>query len=255
MCLIVFDWQPDSDRPLRLAANRDEFHARPSAALHRWQDAPLLGGRDLEGGGTWLAATRGGRFAALTNVRDAHMATPADAPSRGELVTAALQAAEPQRWLQDLASAGAQRYAGFNLLLREGDRLWVLHHGRDATTLDEVAPGLHGLSNAALNTPWPKLVRAREALRQALDGDDWQASIWQAMHDTRPVADAELPDTGVGLATERRLSAIFIVGETYGTRATTLVSAAANGVIEITERRYAGMGVPEGECVSESVSA
>ncbi|WP_106418346.1 NRDE family protein [Salinicola tamaricis] len=254
MCLIVFDWQPDSEQPLRLAANRDEFHARPSAALHRWQDAPLLGGRDLEGGGTWLAAAPGGRFAALTNVRDAHMATPADAPSRGALVTAALQAGEPQRWLQDLASAGAQRYAGFNLLLREGDRLWVLHHGRDATTLDEVAPGLHGLSNAALNTPWPKLVRAREALRQALADGDWQNSMWQAMHDTRPTADAKLPDTGVGLATEQRLSPIFILGETYGTRATTLVSAAA-GVITLTEQRYAGMGVPAGECVSESVSA
>ncbi|WP_353981479.1 NRDE family protein [Salinicola endophyticus] len=255
MCLIVFDWQPDSDRPLRLAANRDEFHARPSAALHHWQDAPLLGGRDLEGGGTWLAATPGGRFAALTNVRDAHLATPARAPSRGELVTAALQAAEPQRWLQNLATAGAQRYAGFNLLLRVHDRLWVLHHGRDETTLSEVTPGLHGLSNAALNTPWPKLVRARKALRQALADGDWQTSMWQAMHDTRPAADAELPDTGVGLATERRLSPIFIVGETYGTRATTLVNATANGVIEIAERRYAGMGVPEGERVSESVSA
>ncbi|WP_110678289.1 NRDE family protein [Salinicola sp. RZ23] len=255
MCLIVFDWQPDSDQPLRLAANRDEFHARPSAALHHWQDAPLLGGRDLEGGGTWLAAAPGGRFAALTNVRDGHMATPENAPSRGHLVTAALQATEPQRWLQALASAGTRRYAGFNLLLCQGERLWVLHHGRDATTLDEVAPGLHGLSNAALNTPWPKLVRARKALRQALDGSDWQASMWQAMNDDRPATDTELPDTGVGLATERRLSPIFIVGETYGTRATTLVSAAAHGAITISERSYAAMGVPLGERVNESTSA
>ncbi len=117
MCLITFRWSPDSHTPLRLAGNRDEFHARPTAPLSAWSDKALLGGRDLEAGGTWLAANRYGIVAALTNVRDTTLPTPPNAPSRGELVAGVLTSDNPAAWLDTMASHQAERYAGFNLLV------------------------------------------------------------------------------------------------------------------------------------------
>jgi len=252
MCLISFAWQPGTSTPLRLIGNRDEFYARPTAPLAEWQDNPMLvGGRDLEAGGSWLAAKRGGVVAALTNVRDLQLNMPPGAPSRGELVANALQCDDIEGWLSALNEGEALRYAGFNLLVATPQRLWHLHRGRDRLTLSEVAPGIHGLSNADLNSPWPKLLHVRNALEQDLlpagASKTWPGAVQRAMQNPREAADQELPNTGVGLELERQLSAAFIVGERYGTRATSWLTLDSHGRIEITEQRFGPLGHFEGE--------
>lgn len=254
MCLITFAWNPASALPLRLAANRDEFHARPTQPLAFW-DSPsgILGGRDLEAGGTWLAAYQG-RVAALTNVRDTRLVTPPQAPSRGEIVANALQSSDVEAWLNHLAKTQAERYAGFNLLLATPKRLWHLHRGYDGTHLAEVTPGVHGLSNATLNTPWPKLTAARHALA-ASDTNNWQQTTQQALHNPLAAPDERLPNTGVGLSLERQLSPAFILGERYGTRATTWLTLNAQGDVEVTEQRFGPLGRFAGETtLTSSVS-
>ncbi|MGM8931605.1 NRDE family protein [Salinicola halophyticus] len=260
MCLIVFDWQPGAEVSLRLAANRDEFHQRPTRALHRWSDADLIGGRDLLAGGTWLAATAS-RVAALTNVRENQanvreslIKTPPGAPSRGELVRQALTVDDPARWLENLAAQGARQYAGFNLLVMAGGRLWALHHSRRETVCRRLDPGLHGLSNASLDTPWPKLLRARNAMLQALSTQDWRAEMWRSLRDTRPAPDSELPDTALDRDRERFLSPLFIEGEEYGTRATTLVTV-SDGSTALEEQQFGPGGVPNGNIVRLTANA
>lgn len=245
MCLIAFDYRPGSACPLRLVANRDEFHARPAAPLAAWDDAPdIIGGRDLVAGGTWLAVHRRGRFAAVTNVRDPRLVVPEDAPSRGALVREALECDTLNRWLSHLAEGEARRYGGFNLLAGNGEHLWHLHRGIDAIQLHRVPPGRHGLSNASLDTPWPKLVAACHALRPDAR---WPDDALATLADPRQAEDAHLPDTGVGLDLERRLSAAFILGQEYGTRATTWLTWHAEGRVEIGERRFGPEGVELGE--------
>lgn len=250
MCLIVFDWRPASATPLRLAGNRDERHDRPTAALTTWRDGgDILGGRDLEAGGSWLAAHAGGRVAAITNVRAPGFNAKASGPSRGHLVHQALVEADLGAWLERLTRTAAHGYAGFNLLVCDGQTLWHLHHGPQGTRLRQVEPGLHGLSNASLDTPWPKLTRARQRLAgllEAPDGD-FLNDAWALLSDTRQADDAQLPDTGVGLALERQLSAAFILGRDYGTRASTLLEWRARGEIVIAERSFAAGGVAAGE--------
>ncbi|WP_017430861.1 NRDE family protein [Vreelandella jeotgali] len=242
MCLLALDWQPGTPVPLRLIGNRDEFHARPAAPLHRWATASapqitLLGGRDEQAGGTWLAANAFGTVAALTNVRDPGEETPANAPSRGELVCRALTCRHLPRWLDELANS-AHQYAGFNLLVATPERLWHLHHRRGAATLNTVAPGIHGLSNADLDTPWPKVEALRHAARQWPAHGDFPGPALAAIQDDRQAADSALPDTGVGLSLERTLSSAFIRGDTYGTRATTWLSVTAAGRVAMTEQRF-----------------
>ncbi|MBZ5486421.1 NRDE family protein [Halomonas aquamarina] len=247
MCLLAFAWQPDTAMPLRLAGNRDERHDRPTQALHYWKDNPsVLGGRDLEAGGSWLAAARGGRVAALTNVRDPTILTPANAPSRGELVAKALDCDDIDDWLGELAEHRAQRYAGFNLLVATPRRIWHLHRGNEHVALTNPSPGVHGLSNANLNTPWPKLKAVREALATSTL-NSWRQATGQVLNDHYQAPDSQLPDTGVGLILERQLSAAFILGETYGTRATTWLTLDRQGQATITEKRFGPWGRFEGE--------
>ena len=250
MCLIAFDHRPGSTCPLRLVANRDEFHARPAAPLAAWRDAPdIIGGRDLEAGGTWLAVHRRGRFAAVTNVRDPRLKVPPGAPSRGALVREALECDDPPRWLDRLASGDGHHYAGFNLLVGDGERLWHLHRGLAGLSLKRVPPGLHGLSNASLDTPWPKLIAARQGLATSVRHGGWPGDALAALSDPHPADDDRLPETGVGLDLERRLSSPFIVGQEYGTRAMSWLAWHADGRIEIGERRFGPNGVALGESV------
>lgn len=247
MCLITFAWQPGSPVPLRLMGNRDEFHARPTASLDYWQDdSDIAGGRDLEAGGSWLAVKRGGIVAALTNVRDPQLTLPPGTPSRGHLVADALQCGDIEAWLTALSQGEALRYAGFNLLVATPNRLWHLHRGRDHLVLKEVAPGVHGLSNADLNSPWPKLIQVRNALEQSFLLE-WPNSVKEAMQNPQEAANEELPDTGVGFELERQLSAAFIVGEHYGTRATSWLTLDHAGNIEITEQSFGPLGRFESE--------
>ncbi|TBU96126.1 NRDE family protein [Phytopseudomonas dryadis] len=243
MCLIVLAWRPGHALPLLVAANRDEFYARPSAGLGEWADSPgLVAGRDLQAGGTWLGSSPGGRFAALTNIRDPGAVQ--GSRSRGELPLRFLRDDQPpERFLNGLR-AEADDYSGFNLLVGDRQQLWHFNsHNGQARALPA---GIHGVSNADLDTPWPKLQRAKAALAQALDGAD-EERLFALLGDREKPEDHALPDTGVGLATERLLSSVFIASPNYGTRASTLVQLHADGSRRLRERRFGVDGVPLGE--------
>jgi uncharacterized protein with NRDE domain len=234
LCLIVVAWRARADLPLVVAANRDEWRDRPAEAAHWWGDHPgLLAGRDLKAGGTWMGITRAGRFAAVTNFRD-----PSDkrstARSRGGLVTEFLLGHEPpQPFLASLA-AHVHDYNGFNLILGDGEGLYYYASREGAARAIE--PGVHGLSNHLLDEPWPKVIRARAAMRHALADRDPALRLFDVLSDTEGAPDEELPDTGVGIELERRLAAPLITGVTYGTRASTVLKVAADGAVHLEER-------------------
>lgn len=244
MCLIVFDWQPDGDGALlTLAANRDEFLSRETQPMQWWSDAPdVLAGRDLTGGGTWLGVTRDGRFAALTNYRAPSEVRP-NAPTRGALVSDFLTrpAMPPLDYLAKVAGDG-HRYNGFNLLAGDfarGELGWYGNRANAAPALLEA--GIHGLSNSLLNTPWPKLVAQRDALRDLLHLGEAVSldRLVETMRDPRIANDALLPETGLSIERERVLSAAFIDTPDYGTRSTTALRVfKADGMltVEIKER-------------------
>lgn len=244
MCLIAFALHADPACPLLIAANRDEFLDRPTAALHRWTLADgtsIVAGRDLRDGGTWLGLSPQGRVAMLTNVRQTQ-AGPGPR-SRGELVT---------RWLQgdvdeDRLAAGIDpsAYGGFNLVVGDFHRArwsWLGNRDPDAPHAQRppslhrraLGAGVYGLSNASLDTPWPKTLRLKQALDDALvrlherDGiTDWLQPLAQALTDSAPARARELPHTGVPDDMERALSSPFVqmADRGYGTRSSLVVSA------------------------------
>ncbi|MCY1416467.1 Transport and Golgi organization 2 [compost metagenome] len=243
MCLIVFAWRPGHAVPLVVAANRDEFYARPTLPLAAWEEAEdVYAGRDLEAGGTWLGIAPGGRFAALTNIRDPGQ--PLGRRSRGELVAGFLRGSEsPLEYLHHVQRRAGE-YSGFNLLVGDARRLCYLNPRLGLPR--ELEPGVHGLSNAALDTPWPKLERARAALSETLSAPDAN-SLLTLLADTHKPEDERLPETGVGLATERLLSSVFIASQNYGTRASTALIVHADGRREIVERSFGPCGAHLGE--------
>jgi uncharacterized protein with NRDE domain len=244
MCVLALAWQAHPRWRLLLIGNRDEFHDRPTAASAPWADAPLLGGRDLRAGGSWLATDGRGRLAVLTNVRDPQARQ--DGPSRGALVAAYLQAgASADKHAAALASQ-AHQYPPFNLLLADaGDCRYLGNHPPQRQAL---ASGIHALSNARLNSRWPKSEHLRLALQQWLQqGQDSLDTLWQALADERQPDDAQLPDTGVGMPRERSLAPVFIRGPDYGTRASTIVAIDQAGAGFLCERRFAADGVPAGQ--------
>jgi len=236
MCLILFSFDPGTDRPLTVLANRDEFHERPTAQADFWSDKPaVLAGRDLLAGGTWLGVTTRGRFAAVTNYRDLASINP-DARSRGELTTDFLSGDDPaNEYLSRVETKGGD-YNGFNLLVFDSENL-AYYSNMSGGPPQELNTGIFGLSNHLLNTPWPKVVSGKEALRLELEsgsGDD--NSLLNVLADTSIAADGDLPDTGVGLEKERILSARCISSPGYGTRSSTLVSFSGRGTIKFKER-------------------
>lgn len=242
MCLIVFAWQPESPTVLRLAANRDEFYARPSAALSQWPDAPgVFAGRDLQAGGTWLGVTAQGRFAALTNIRDPGQ--KAGTRSRGALTADYLLGQESAPVYLDRIMRDAEEHAGFNLLVGDRHQLW--HFNSQEGRPRQLQSGIYGMSNASLDTPWPKLLRARSALSDRVERED--EALLELLSDSHLPADHLLPDTGVGLATERLLSSIFITTAAYGTRASTVLNLGRDGRWNITERSFGPQGALLGE--------
>lgn len=252
MCLITFAWQAHPALAFVALANRDEFFDRPTAPAHWWDDATdddarVYGGRDLKAMGSWLLLARSGRFAALTNYRDPHQNVSADARSRGQLVLDAARATQPVVPTLARLRASATGGADFNLLSHDGTTLAVLEQRSGALhTLD---PGVYGLSNALLDTPWPKLVRTRNALAGLLDpiaNDDTKAAL-TLMRDDRIADDAQLPDTGVNRDWERWLSASFVRAPGYGTRCTTLVVQWHDGRCAHHEWRWDRNGAPAGE--------
>ena len=243
MCLIVFAWRPGHPQPLVVAANRDEFYARPSLPLAQWLEAPhVYAGRDQEAGGTWLGIGANGRFAALTNIRDPHQ--PPSRTSRGELVAGYLLGNQPiNDYLNDVVGRSLE-YAGFNLLIGNASELW--HFNARESEAVMLAPGVYGLSNAGLDTPWPKLLKARAALEEVL-GDPQPQALLALLADSQTAPFAELPDTGVGLATETLLSSVFIASQSYGTRASTALIVQADGSRQMVERSFGPYGGHLGE--------
>lgn len=243
MCLIVFAWRPSHAQTLVLAANRDEFYARPTQSLAQWKDAPqVYAGRDLEAGGTWLGVHNDGRFAALTNIRNPGQ--PLGRRSRGELVAQFLTGSMPiDEYLLEVAGRAGE-YGGFNLLVGNRERLHFLSATDPVPR--QLSEGIYGVSNAGLDTPWPKLVKAKAALRAQLH-DPQPEKLFGFLADpaTAPVAD--LPETGVGLATETLLSSVFIASPTYGTRASTVVVMNADGSRRLVEHSFGPYGGRLGE--------
>ncbi|WP_296266652.1 NRDE family protein [Pseudomonas sp. UBA6562] len=247
MCLIVFAWRPGHALPLIVAANRDEFYARPTQPLAAWRDAPgVYAGRDLQAGGSWLGVGPGGRFAALTNIRDPDQ--PPGLRSRGELVAGFLRGHDPVPNALARSAEQHREYAGFNLLLGDGQHLGYLNAQQAQPQLLE--PGVYGLSNARLDTPWPKLTKARERLRAQLHAPD-PAQLLALLADARVASDGELPETGVGLDTERLLSSVFIASAHYGTRASTVLIVDAQGNRRMVERSFGPCGGHLGDVVLE----
>lgn len=244
MCLILFAYEHHPTHRLVLAANRDEFYGRPAEAMAYWPDAPqVLAGRDVQAGGTWFGVTRAGRVAAVTNVREPGRHR-ADAASRGALVADYLTGdAAPEAYLRDVM-ARADRYNGFNLIVGDAAALWYASNRGAAPRA--LAPGLYGLSNHLLDTPWPKVRRGKAALAEALSSASLEPEpLFDVLADDTCAADADLPDTGVPLAWERRLSAPFIRTEDYGTRASTVLLMARGGHVRVVERTFAA-GSPAG---------
>lgn len=236
MCLLAIAHNVHPDYRLIIAANRDEFYARRSAPAAFWEEHPqVLAGRDLEQGGTWLGVTRSGRLAALTNIRNPR-AYKSNAPSRGaltrEFLASELSAAE---FVQRLRSSGAA-YNGFNLVLWDGERL--AHVNSQSGYYQEIHPGIHALSNLDLNTPWPKVEHAKQSMTQVLRAESLREPVFALLADRSTAADQELPDTGVGIEMERRLSPIFIHAPNYGTRCSTLVMIGHDGRIRFEERSF-----------------
>lgn len=241
MCLIAFTLGQNPHYPLVVAANRDEFFRRPTAAMDWWtteHGSEILAGRDLQSGGTWLAIARDGTISAVTNVREG--SPEAGRNSRGELPLRALEAPIPTL-ATDLSSTTGQ-YAGFNLVHLSDTSGWY-YSNRDAHPGRHIHRGAYGLSNHLLQTPWPKLLRLRQAVSDTVatatrDSEMLHRELIALLQDTTPAPDNLLPETGVGLDTERFLSSPFIVGDAYGTRATTIVSVSRDGEIRVSEQSW-----------------
>jgi len=247
MCLLIFAHRVTPGYPLVVAANRDEFHARPTAPSVFWRDHPdILAGRDLEKGGTWMGVTRTGRFAAVTNYRDP-AGTVAAPRSRGELPLQFLAgAARAEAYLETL-TARAGDYAGFNLLVGDRDELWYFSNSA-ATGPRRLAPGIYGLSNASLDTPWPKVALGKARLRALLDTGGVTHPSLAAVVADRDVADPEsLGELGLNGAMDPLLSAQFIVTETYGTRSSTTLWTDDGDRVHWREQCFDNRGVPASE--------
>jgi uncharacterized protein with NRDE domain len=251
MCLLVAAYEFHPAYPLVLVGHRDEFHARPTAPLGWWPDAPdLLGGRDLEAGGTWLGLHRQGRLAVLTNFRGEDSQRQG-APSRGLLVPAFIGGDESADDFARRLAGTATDYSGFNLLAFDGATL-AYTANRPEPVSRRLPAGLYALSNHLLDTPWPKVVRTRERVRHALEaGCTSPGALFAAVRDREPARDADLPSTGLALDMERLVSAPFIVNPIYGTRCTTVVMVDHEGMVRVEERRYS----PDGETAGRTAIA
>ena len=239
MCLIIFAYKVHPSYNLILAANRDEYYERPSAPAEFWEDAPqVLAGRDLKEGGTWMGIDRAGRFAAITNYRDPP-SWKNDAPSRGGLVSSYLCGNQSADDYLEKISRQAQLYNGYNLIAGDRYELFAYSNRGDKQKLN---PGIYGLSNHLLNTPWPKVSRGKKLLKTTLNkkGATLEDALFAVLADRKIPADDKLPDTGISLEWERVLSSMFIASTIYGTRSSTILLIGKNGRVKFVEKVYDG---------------
>jgi uncharacterized protein with NRDE domain len=242
MCLILFAFEAHPHYRLILAANRDEFYRRPTDPLHFWQDEPaILAGRDLEAGGTWLGITRAGRWAAVTNYRDPRRII-FDPLSRGDLVRNYLSGQEsPEHYLRRLQDRAAH-YNGFSLLVGDGSTLF--YYCSQGNGIQRLTPGLYGMSNRLLDTPWPKILQGKRRLKAILADHKLieSADLLPVLTDRTIAEDHHLPDTGIGIEKERMLSPAFITSPDYGTRSSSVLTLTPKGAVHFTEYTWPADG-------------
>ena len=242
MCLILLSYDMHPVYRMVLAANRDEYYDRPTAPLAFHDDSPeILGGRDLKHHGMWLGVTRSGRIAAITNYRDPEF-NISDAPSRGFLVRDFLAGDSPPKAYLEHIQCNKDRYNGYNLLV--GDRTALFYYSNRGNGIQKLTPGMYGLSNRFLDTPWPKITKGKNALENLLNGKGNldPEDIFTLLRDGSHPPDPMLPDTGVGLEWERVLSPLFITSEFYGTRSSSIILIKRGGEVTFMERTF----IPDG---------
>jgi len=243
MCLILLAYNTHPSYRLIVAANRDEFYERPSAAADFWPACPqLLAGRDLKDGGTWMGITKNGKFAAITNYRDP-ASHRSGVPSRGKLVSNYLCGdMNPGKYLDKL-SRQMDKYNGFNLIIGDKNDLFFFSNRSGRQRLDA---GIYGLSNHLLNTPWPKVRRGKKALSDAMNkkGAPLEEALFAILANRKKAPERQLPATGIGLEWERLLSPIFIESAAYGTRSSTILLIGKNGRIKLLEKVFDGKTEP-----------
>lgn len=242
MCLIVLAWKTVPGYPLLMLSNRDEFYDRPTLAAHWWHDqSDVFAGRDQKQGGSWLGLSNRGKLAALTNYRQLDSTTYAT--SRGALIQNFLKAEESAASYMGSVAQAASEFAGFNLLCYDNNELYY-YSNRSSLPPHALTPGIYGISNHLLDTPWPKVAKAKQKFSEALSSTNLNVNTKEPdaflsiFNDDTPAADAQLPDTGIGLDWERQLSSIFIRGNSYGTRATTWLSLNQDGQVDFLEQSY-----------------
>ena len=249
MCLAVIAYRSHPDWPIVIVANRDEFHDRPSTAMHVWDSEPqVLAGRDLRAGGTWLGLNARSEIALLTNVREPGRFSPG-ALSRGKLVESFLLGSTSASSFADQAVLGSNIYNGYNLLVMDATEAFVVSN-RPEPNVIRLEPGIHGLSNASLNTPWPKLTRTTEAVRSLFHPhtDPDPQRLIKVLQDDIPPPESEIPQTGLSPERERLLASPFIRSLDYGTRCTTILMRHRSGMTLAQELRY----LPEGQAFEQS---
>jgi len=239
MCVLFIAKQVSNRYPLIIIANRDEFYARPATAIHQWPDSPIVAGQDLQAGGTWLGISASGKIAALTNIRNPLQLNP-QAISRGDLVTNFLTAKLNDHQIKQQLLDSASHYNGYNLLFGDAKHLEVFNSATLEFSL--VSPGIHGLSNAAFNTPWPKVTLGKKLLADYLKQDRPIECIKlaQLLTNSQLAKDDQLPDTGIPIQFERALSPLFIHNQEkhYGTRCTSVLLFDQHGHIDFYEASY-----------------
>lgn len=249
MCLIVFAYQTHPDFPLIVVANRDEFYARATRPAHFWSDhQQVYAGRDLEAShtdqqGTWMGINRSGRFAAVTNFREMDFNEATTKRSRGELTARFLSADTAVTDYIQTVQQQADNYKGFNLLLWEKEQLFYLSNRIKTDT--ELKPGIYGLSNGALDSPWPKVLHAKAQLAAQLQQDFKAENLLPLLMNREQAADSLLPNTSIDIESERLLSSCFIHSNSYGTRASSVVLVHKNRQVTFLEQNWNASGLAE----------
>lgn len=238
MCLILFSYDTHPEYKLIFAGNRDEFYDRPTKALDYWDDSPeILAGRDLKSHGTWLGLSLSGRIAVITNFRDPSSIMD-NAPSRGLLVSNFLaESKQANQYLETIKPSGAQ-YNGFNLIV--GDSTGLYYYSNRETAIKKISPGIYGLSNDLMDTPWPKVKKGKIRFKALLDkgGEIYTADILSILKDNTSPPDHMLPDTGVGIEWERVLSPLFIKSDHYGTMSSSVIMVKRSGEATFVEQTH-----------------
>lgn len=237
MCLILFAHKAHPKYKLIVAANRDEFYARPTKPADYWEENPdILAGKDLEAGGTWLGITKQGRLSLLTNFRDLKNIKN-DAPSRGHLVSDFLSSnTDGEEYLKAISAKG-ELYNGFNIICGDWNNLY--YYGNYQKGVHKIEPGVHGLSNALLDTQWPKVVKGTENLKTIAEQNEIDPDqLFELLYDDQTADDNHLPDTGVGYEREKMLSPLFIKSDRYGSRCSTVLLVDKNDNVTFVERTY-----------------